>query len=133
MAGLPRRGGWPSTSNEPAAGRIRPSTSRSKVDLPAPLGPSTPMNSPAARSKVAPDHTVAGGRYEAASWSAQTTGPCGPAAPAASVAPVALVVPVVPVASVASVALADRAAAFDRAGAVGGLVIESSLTCRSAR
>src|SRR5207237_9522574 len=58
MAGLPRMGGRPSTRTGPGWGRSRPSSRRRSVDLPAPLGPSTPTISPAAISKLAPAHTV---------------------------------------------------------------------------
>src|SRR5579875_353041 len=52
MAGLPRRGARPKTRIWPSAGCNRPSTARMRVVLPAPFGPSTPMNSPARTARL---------------------------------------------------------------------------------
>ncbi len=41
------RTAWPSITTSPASGGTSPLTQRSRVDLPAPLGPSTTRNSPA--------------------------------------------------------------------------------------
>ena len=46
MSLLPRRAGRPNTRTVPSLGLMRPSKVLSKVDLPAPFGPSITMNSP---------------------------------------------------------------------------------------
>jgi hypothetical protein len=45
---------WPATVIQPAVGCIRPSMSRNKVVLPAPLAPTSPTD-PAGTSTVNPD------------------------------------------------------------------------------
>ncbi len=59
---LPRRAGRPSTSMRPAAGGSRPRIARISVVLPAPFGPSTPMNSLGDREADAGQHRAAAER-----------------------------------------------------------------------
>src|SRR5262249_49622323 len=60
------RGASPSTLTPPALSGSNPRTTSRKVDLPAPLGPSTATNSPRATEKSTPDHTAAPPRDAAA-------------------------------------------------------------------
>src|SRR6266516_7735718 len=62
---------------------------RSSVDLPAPLGPSTVRNSPAAMLKSAPDQTVRPW-YPDARAAASITGPAAARAPLRPTAPAAV-------------------------------------------
>src|SRR5215471_13115318 len=72
MAGLPRPGGLPSTRTLPRASGTCPSRTRSSVDLPVPLGPISPTNSPGPSSRLAPDQMLRCPNTTAASSKATT-------------------------------------------------------------
>ena len=85
-----REGGRPNSSTLPAVGWRRPSSSRMRVVLPAPLAPSSPTTSPARTSRSTPATAVnAPKRRTAPSASGQPRRACGrrgapaPSAPAA--------------------------------------------------
>ena len=51
---------WPITSMRPESGTNRPESSWNSVDLPAPFGPKSAMNSPARTSKLTPSSARTG-------------------------------------------------------------------------
>src|SRR6266496_3091654 len=61
--GLWKRTGLPSKMISPALGTNRPESTFIKVDLPAPLSPTTPSTSPRARWKLTPSSAVMAPKY----------------------------------------------------------------------
>ena len=64
--------GRSSTSTSPASGRTSPASTPSRVDLPAPLGPSTASTSPACRARSTPSSSALPPRTTCTARSSQT-------------------------------------------------------------
>src|SRR5262245_16822638 len=79
MLGLPRVAGLPRTAMRPLTGPTRPRMARIRVVLPAPFGPSTPMNSPSAIARLISASTVVPAMAMVA-WSTTIAAPAGAAA-----------------------------------------------------